>query len=120
MHGACDSVAWETVLCPKIVARKAGDCAMGACDKTTWNEMTGEERMPMIASGKDAQGATLVDTRHQIKKLDDDEDRMHVAVSEEDPQGSTLVDARQQMEKLDDGATCNGVNDACEVTSKKE
>ena len=107
-------------MCATIFTRKAGDCAMGACDKTTWNEMTGEERMPVIASGKDAQGATLVDTRHQIKKLDDGKDRMPVAVSEEDPQGSTLVDARQQMEKLDDGSTCVGMNDACDVTNKME
>ena len=35
MHGACDSIAQETLLCAVIVTFKAGNCAMGACDKTS-------------------------------------------------------------------------------------
>ena len=76
--------------------------------------------MPVIASGDNTQGTTLVDTCQQMKKLDDGKDRMHVTIFEEDAQGSTLVVAHQQMEKLDDSATCNGVNDACDMTNKMD
>ena len=52
MHGACDSVAGEIILCA-TVTRKAGNI-IGACKDALATEMTRDDRKNTISSGDDA------------------------------------------------------------------